>query len=62
MKQYVYLQAQFPDQLLQKVVLVSLQSGHIFIQTDNNLYTPNSNGEFSTRVEIFNVFKWITAL
>uniref|UniRef100_A0A3Q1HQQ5 Uncharacterized protein n=1 Tax=Anabas testudineus TaxID=64144 RepID=A0A3Q1HQQ5_ANATE len=43
MKQYVYLQAQFPDQLLQKVVLVSLQSGHIFIQTDNNLYTPNSN-------------------
>ncbi|XP_068583426.1 complement C3-like isoform X1 [Cebidichthys violaceus] len=42
MKQYVYLQAQFPDQLLEKVVLVSFQSGYIFIQTDKTLYTPNS--------------------
>ncbi|XP_077380302.1 complement C3-like [Festucalex cinctus] len=42
MKQYVYLQAQFPGQLLEKVVLVSFQSGHIFIQTDKNLYTPDS--------------------
>uniref|UniRef100_A0A8C9YVX5 Complement C3-like n=1 Tax=Sander lucioperca TaxID=283035 RepID=A0A8C9YVX5_SANLU len=42
MKQYVYLQAQFPDYLLEKVVLVSFQSGYIFIQTDKTLYTPNS--------------------
>ncbi|XP_070831488.1 complement C3-like [Chaetodon trifascialis] len=42
MKQYVYLQAQFPDRLLEKVVLVSFQSGYIFIQTDKTIYTPNS--------------------
>ncbi|KAF1388635.1 hypothetical protein PFLUV_G00092340 [Perca fluviatilis] len=41
-KQYVYLQAQFPDHLLENVVLVSFQSGFIFIQTDKTLYTPNS--------------------
>ncbi|KAM3623772.1 uncharacterized protein V6R79_015383 [Siganus canaliculatus] len=41
-KQYVYLQAQFPNQLLEKVVLASFQSGYIFIQTDKTLYTPNS--------------------
>lgn len=44
-KQYVYLQAQFPDRLLETVVLVSFQSGYIFIQTDKTLYTPNSKGE-----------------
>uniref|UniRef100_A0A3B4XUJ4 Complement C3/4/5 macroglobulin domain-containing protein n=1 Tax=Seriola lalandi dorsalis TaxID=1841481 RepID=A0A3B4XUJ4_SERLL len=42
LKQRVYLQAQFPDRLLEKVVLVSFQSGYIFIQTDKTLYTPNS--------------------
>nr|XP_043871939.1 complement C3-like [Solea senegalensis] len=41
-KQYVNLQAQFPDDLLEKVVLVSFQSGYIFIQTDKSLYTPGS--------------------
>ncbi|XP_068178625.1 complement C3-like [Antennarius striatus] len=43
-KQYVYLQAHFhnPDQLLEKVVLVSFQSGYIFIQTDKTIYTPQS--------------------
>ncbi|XP_044201965.1 complement C3-like [Thunnus albacares] len=41
-KQYVYLQAQFPDRLLEKIVLVSFQSGYIFIQTDKTLYTPDS--------------------
>ncbi|XP_033986627.1 complement C3-like, partial [Trematomus bernacchii] len=41
-KQYVYLQAQFPGRLLEKVVLVSFQSGYIFIQTDKTIYTPNS--------------------
>ncbi|XP_053273309.1 complement C3 [Pleuronectes platessa] len=45
-KQYVYLQAQFPDRLLEKVVLVSFQSGYIFIQTDKTLYTPNSKVHF----------------
>ncbi|XP_041822795.1 complement C3-like [Chelmon rostratus] len=42
MKQYVYLQAHFPDRVLEKVVLVSFQSGYIFIQTDKTIYTPNS--------------------
>uniref|UniRef100_A0A672ZP21 NTR domain-containing protein n=1 Tax=Sphaeramia orbicularis TaxID=375764 RepID=A0A672ZP21_9TELE len=46
MKQYVYLQAQFPDYLLEKVVLVNFQSGYIFIQTDKTLYTPNSRVYF----------------
>uniref|UniRef100_A0A8C5NDE5 Complement C3-like n=1 Tax=Gouania willdenowi TaxID=441366 RepID=A0A8C5NDE5_GOUWI len=43
-KQYVYLKAQFDDRLLQKVVLVTFQSGYIFIQTDKPLYTPDSTG------------------
>uniref|UniRef100_A0A3P9IWJ0 Complement component c3a, duplicate 5 n=1 Tax=Oryzias latipes TaxID=8090 RepID=A0A3P9IWJ0_ORYLA len=41
-KQYVYLEAAFPDRTLEKVVMVSFQSGYIFIQTDKTLYTPNS--------------------
>ncbi|XP_062296918.1 complement C3-like [Scomber scombrus] len=41
-KQYVNLQAHFPGQVLEKVVLVSFQSGYIFIQTDKTLYTPDS--------------------
>ncbi|KAK5893217.1 hypothetical protein CgunFtcFv8_006111 [Champsocephalus gunnari] len=45
-KQYVYLQAQFPGRLLEKVVMVSFQSGYIFIQTDKTLYTPNSRVHF----------------
>nr|AIA08688.1 complement component C3 [Oplegnathus fasciatus] len=42
MRQYVYLKAQFPGVHLEKVVLVSFQSGYIFIQTDKTIYTPNS--------------------
>ncbi|KAM9314814.1 complement C3-like [Pholidichthys leucotaenia] len=42
MKQYVYIQAQFPGRDLEKVVMVSFQSGYIFIQTDKTLYTPKS--------------------
>ncbi|XP_023276371.1 complement C3-like [Seriola lalandi dorsalis] len=42
MTQHVYLQAHFPGVILEKVVLVSFQSGYIFIQTDKTLYTPNS--------------------
>ncbi|XP_033961650.1 complement C3-like [Pseudochaenichthys georgianus] len=45
-KQYVYLQAQFPGRLLEKVVMVSFQSGYIFIQTDKTIYTPNSRVHF----------------
>uniref|UniRef100_A0A3B5KQ23 Complement component 5 n=1 Tax=Xiphophorus couchianus TaxID=32473 RepID=A0A3B5KQ23_9TELE len=41
LKHYVYLQAQFPDVKLEKVVLLSLHAGYIFIQTDKALYTPN---------------------
>ncbi|KAK7930173.1 hypothetical protein WMY93_006568 [Mugilogobius chulae] len=41
-KQYVYLQAAFPGYTLEKVVLVSFQSGYLFIQTDKTLYTPDS--------------------
>uniref|UniRef100_A0A3B5M772 Macroglobulin domain-containing protein n=1 Tax=Xiphophorus couchianus TaxID=32473 RepID=A0A3B5M772_9TELE len=46
MRQYVYVQAKFPDKSLEKMVLVSLQSGYIFIQTDKTLYTPNSRVYF----------------
>ncbi|XP_029942166.1 complement C3-like [Salarias fasciatus] len=50
-KQYVYLQAHFDDHSLEKVVLVSFQSGHIFIQTDKTVYTPDS----SVRYRLFAV-------
>uniref|UniRef100_A0A671YE26 NTR domain-containing protein n=1 Tax=Sparus aurata TaxID=8175 RepID=A0A671YE26_SPAAU len=46
-KQYVFLQANFPGKLLEQIVLVSFQSGYIFIQTDKTLYTPGSTGEFN---------------
>ncbi|XP_073327860.1 complement C3-like isoform X1 [Pagrus major] len=42
MKQYVYLQARFPDTELEQLVLVSFQSASIYIQTDKTLYTPSS--------------------
>ena len=45
MKQYVYLEAHFPDRLLEKVVLVKFDSASIFIQTDKPLYTPGSKGQ-----------------
>lgn len=51
MKQYVYLQAHFPDQVLEKVVLVSFQFGYIFIQTDKTLYTPDSTGESTSETQ-----------
>uniref|UniRef100_A0A3B4ZJX6 Macroglobulin domain-containing protein n=1 Tax=Stegastes partitus TaxID=144197 RepID=A0A3B4ZJX6_9TELE len=46
MRQYVYLQAYFPDVRLEKVVLVSFHSGYMFIQTDKTLYTPSSRVHF----------------
>uniref|UniRef100_A0A8C7QT92 Anaphylatoxin-like domain-containing protein n=1 Tax=Oncorhynchus mykiss TaxID=8022 RepID=A0A8C7QT92_ONCMY len=42
LNQYVYLQAEFPGHLLEKVVLVSFQTGYIFVQTDKTIYTPES--------------------
>uniref|UniRef100_A0A4W5R2V4 Anaphylatoxin-like domain-containing protein n=1 Tax=Hucho hucho TaxID=62062 RepID=A0A4W5R2V4_9TELE len=42
--QYVYLQAEFPGIRLEKVVLVSFQTGYIFVQTDKTIYTPESKG------------------
>uniref|UniRef100_A0A3B4DP18 Anaphylatoxin-like domain-containing protein n=1 Tax=Pygocentrus nattereri TaxID=42514 RepID=A0A3B4DP18_PYGNA len=45
-KEYVYLQAHFPSGVLEKVVLVSFQSGYIFIQTDKSIYTPSSTVKY----------------
>uniref|UniRef100_A0A3B3RZK3 Complement C3/4/5 macroglobulin domain-containing protein n=1 Tax=Paramormyrops kingsleyae TaxID=1676925 RepID=A0A3B3RZK3_9TELE len=54
-KQYVYLQAKFPQHQLEKVVLLSFQAGYIFVQTDKTIYTPTSTGKlrdiFIIRVE-----------
>ncbi|XP_072005879.1 venom factor-like [Engystomops pustulosus] len=41
-KQFVYVSMKSPVCSLEKVVLVSYQSGHIFIQTDKPVYTPGS--------------------
>lgn len=45
-KHYVYLQAVFPDRILEKIVMVSFHSVYLFIQTDMGVYTPNSRGGF----------------
>ncbi|XP_063305722.1 complement C3-like isoform X2 [Pelobates fuscus] len=42
-KQYVYIIVKAPECPLNKVVLVSFQTGYIFIQTDKPLYTPGSS-------------------
>ncbi|XP_064179568.1 complement C3-like isoform X2 [Anguilla rostrata] len=39
-KQYVYLQAIFPQKKLEKPIQVSFQSGYIFAQTDKTIYSP----------------------
>ncbi|XP_072005880.1 complement C3-like [Engystomops pustulosus] len=41
-KQFVYVSVKSSVCTLEKVVLVSYQSGHIFIQTDKPVYTPGS--------------------
>ncbi|XP_063150450.1 complement C3 [Candoia aspera] len=40
--QYVVVQVNGPQVLLEKVVLVSFQSGFLFLQTDKTIYTPSS--------------------
>uniref|UniRef100_A0A672QE77 Complement C3-like n=1 Tax=Sinocyclocheilus grahami TaxID=75366 RepID=A0A672QE77_SINGR len=45
-KQYVHLQAQFPSVTLEKVVMLSFQSGYIFVQTDKPIYTPASTVQY----------------
>uniref|UniRef100_A0A803T678 Complement C3 n=1 Tax=Anolis carolinensis TaxID=28377 RepID=A0A803T678_ANOCA len=42
---YVFVHATCPQFTLEKVVLVSFQSGHIFTQTDKPIYTPGSSGK-----------------
>ncbi|KAM6216719.1 complement C3 [Rhynchocyon petersi] len=39
---YVVVHATFAGVVVEKVVLVSLQSGYLFIQTDKTIYTPGS--------------------
>ncbi|KAK7161089.1 hypothetical protein R3I94_003924 [Phoxinus phoxinus] len=57
-KQYVYLQAQFPSKILEKVVMVSFQSGYIFVQTDKPIYTPAS----TVKYRIFSLMAHMIAL
>ncbi|XP_068130210.1 venom factor-like [Hyperolius riggenbachi] len=45
-KQYVYVIVDSPNCKEEKVVLVSYQSGYIFIQTDKPIYTPGSTVNF----------------
>uniref|UniRef100_A0A672Q3C5 Complement C3-like n=1 Tax=Sinocyclocheilus grahami TaxID=75366 RepID=A0A672Q3C5_SINGR len=52
-KQYVYLQAQFPSVTLEKVVLLSFQSGYIFVQTDKPIYTPASTVAVFMLISVF---------
>lgn len=48
---FVSVQATFAGTLVEKLVLVSLQSGYLFIQTDKTIYTPGS----TVRYRIFTV-------
>lgn len=43
-KRFVSVTARVAQVTLEKVLLVSLQSGHIFVQTDKPIYTPGSTG------------------
>uniref|UniRef100_A0A673LBY2 NTR domain-containing protein n=1 Tax=Sinocyclocheilus rhinocerous TaxID=307959 RepID=A0A673LBY2_9TELE len=52
-KQYVYLQAQFPSVTLEQVVMLSFQSGYIFVQTDKPIYTPASTVAVFMLVSVF---------
>ncbi|XP_061077546.1 complement C3-like [Conger conger] len=41
-QQYVSLKATINDKEYEKVIMVSFQSGYIFVQTDKSIYTPRS--------------------
>ncbi|KAK2490705.1 hypothetical protein MC885_020364 [Smutsia gigantea] len=41
-RKFVTVQAAFGNTQVEKVILVSLQSGYLFIQTDKTIYTPGS--------------------
>uniref|UniRef100_A0A8C8EBS3 Complement C3 n=1 Tax=Otus sunia TaxID=257818 RepID=A0A8C8EBS3_9STRI len=45
-KQFVSVSVRVAQVSLEKVLLVSFQSGHIFVQTDKPIYTPGSIGVF----------------
>uniref|UniRef100_A0A673LBZ2 NTR domain-containing protein n=1 Tax=Sinocyclocheilus rhinocerous TaxID=307959 RepID=A0A673LBZ2_9TELE len=55
-KQYVYLQAQFPSVTLEQVVMLSFQSGYIFVQTDKPIYTPASTGTINLLYNVVTLF------
>uniref|UniRef100_A0A8C1RL67 Complement component c3a, duplicate 4 n=1 Tax=Cyprinus carpio TaxID=7962 RepID=A0A8C1RL67_CYPCA len=61
-QQYAILQAQFPQKLLEKKVMVIFQSGNIVLQTDKTIYTPDSTGVlvFATPdgISLENLFIW----
>ncbi|XP_038627707.1 complement C3-like [Tachyglossus aculeatus] len=45
-KQHVLVQAEFPDAPLERVLLLSFNSGYIFTQTDKTLYAPGNTVRF----------------
>ncbi|KAJ8246286.1 hypothetical protein GJAV_G00265890 [Gymnothorax javanicus] len=46
LQQHVYLEAKFGQREVTKVILVSFQSGYIFVQTDKTIYTPESTVQY----------------
>uniref|UniRef100_A0A8C2CIV9 Complement component c3a, duplicate 4 n=1 Tax=Cyprinus carpio TaxID=7962 RepID=A0A8C2CIV9_CYPCA len=58
-QQYAILQAQFPQKLLEKKVMVIFQSGNIVLQTDKTIYTPDSTGVLTPDgISLENLFIW----
>uniref|UniRef100_A0A8C0H392 Complement C3 n=1 Tax=Chelonoidis abingdonii TaxID=106734 RepID=A0A8C0H392_CHEAB len=53
---YVVVQAKFPQQTMEKVVLVHFHSGYIFVQTDKTIYTPGSTGTLTTSLSSLFIF------
>lgn len=42
--------ANFGETVVEKAVMVSFQSGYLFIQTDKTIYTPGSTGKCCGRL------------